>query len=297
MLDTRTDQDEPERGLQLAQSRVQVGAARPPRPPLGVVASALRHPLIVLFPIIVLTAAAMFVASRHDPTYSAKTRLQVTRLDLSAPGALSGLSTATETLAAGYARAVNADAVVGPVAQRLRLPRGQVASRVSASPVPSSPEIWVSASGPSEQSAVVLANAIAGSLTRYIAEINAVTTDVGRTYRQYKAVSAEIASTRAQYNRAQRNNPNGPAAQAASTRLRTLQLRAQALGARYQQLQANRAVTGKPTLLTRAEAATSDRQRRLQLYGFVGFVAGGLIGLALATLRANRGVRRPFEAW
>jgi uncharacterized protein involved in exopolysaccharide biosynthesis len=46
------------------------------------------------------------------------------------------------------------------------------------------------------------------------------------------------------------------------------------------------------SVLTTAYSATSDRKSTVELLGFVGFIVGALLGLALAMLAGAREVRR-----
>jgi len=211
----------------------QVGYEHPLR--VGVFASALRHPLLVILPILVLGAAAAVLASQLSTTYTAASRLQVGRLQVSAPGAVGGFASASQALAAGYSRAITADGVVDPVARRLDRPAADVRNRLFASPIPDSPLFRVEATGQSSRDAVALANAGASALVDYIAKVNRSNPDARRLYGQYQASSvasnsANIARDTAR--RRYRDAPTGPNRRAyaqASALAQTLRLRAGAI--------------------------------------------------------------------
>jgi uncharacterized protein involved in exopolysaccharide biosynthesis len=80
--------------------------------------------------------------------------------------------------------------------------------------------------------------------------------------------------------------------QASEVRLRVAQLRSDTLRQAYDDSTQSQAATSLVQVLERASSAGSDRARYLQFLGFIGFVAGLAVGLAVATVRANRVVRR-----
>jgi uncharacterized protein involved in exopolysaccharide biosynthesis len=70
------------------------------------------------------------------------------------------------------------------------------------------------------------------------------------------------------------------------------QLVLNSLGAAYSAaLQANPPTTGV-SVLTTAYSATSNRKSTIELLGFIGFLVGGIVGIALAMLISAREVRR-----
>jgi capsular polysaccharide biosynthesis protein len=105
---------------------------RAPLVPVG--RSALRHPLLVVVPVLIGLAIAGYVGLSRTPVYTGTAQMSIGRIDLGAPGALAGFSVATQNLASAYSRAIDADAVVHPVAAKLHTTDESVKRRVSASP-------------------------------------------------------------------------------------------------------------------------------------------------------------------
>src|SRR6185503_13618714 len=86
--------------------------AHPPSP----IQAVARHPLIALLPVILLIGAAIAVADRREPTFSAESRVAIGSFSPSeqtAPGA----AFAGTQFAAAYSRAITAEDVVRPVAK------------------------------------------------------------------------------------------------------------------------------------------------------------------------------------
>src|SRR3954470_20607781 len=126
---------------------------------VGALESVRRHKLLAALPLIFLAVFAVAYGMRRDPTYTAEARVGVGGLDLAQPGALNGFSDATETLAATYSRVITADDVIEPLAKDLHITPSAARGRISASPVPGSSIIRVSATGLSAGAAVTTANA------------------------------------------------------------------------------------------------------------------------------------------
>lgn len=267
-------------------------------PNVGVLASVARHPFLVAIPIIVLVAVAAFLGARRTPVYTADASVQVGRLDVSSPGALSAFSTATESLASAYSRALQADSVISAVAAKAHLPAGAVRANLSASPIPDSPLFQVEATAPDERTAVALANTASTELLSYLRRVNVADPDGARLFSEYRQVQRAMNQQQTRVGRARSAYDSDPSTSnlsrlhKAEVRLKSLQLRSNASGQAYLTSQQGRAISADANILTAATSASSDRVQRLELYVFLGFLVGIVVGLALATLVANRTVRR-----
>lgn len=272
----------------------------PRLPHVGIGEAARRHPLIVVLPVIVLVATAVAVGLKRMPTYTASVGLQVGGLNLTAPGALSGFSTASAALAAGYSRAVAADPITQAVGKRMNLPQGQVASRISASPVPNSPSFFILATGRSDRSATTLANATADALVGYIGRTATSTIGGDALLSRYRKVTKTLTSARLLADRAQsayigqRSATKAAALRNAQTAVAAAQIQANAIATAFESGFQQAGAVPVAQITARATGATSDRTKRLKLFAFIGLVAGLSIGLALAVLRANRRLRKDF---
>jgi len=241
---------------------------------------------------------ALFVGLTRPAVYTSQSRLAITRLDVSAPGALAGFAVATRSLASAYSRSVDADAVIVPVANELGLDPAEVAARVSASPIPESPVFYVQAFADSEPQAIALANATSDSLLAYIVKLNSSTEDSDRLYARFKRAALLYNKRLADKQAAARafgeddSEVNRSAFQRASAERDAVSLRRTALREAYQKSQQGQLSSDFVQTLSPATAAESDRISRLQLFVFVALVAGGVVGLALAVWQSNREARR-----
>ena len=256
---------------------------------------------VVLIAIIIITGAAVAAGLKRTPNYSATTTLSVLHLDFGAPGALSGFSTAAAALADTYARAVHADGVVMPVAARVHASPETISGELTAAAVPSSPVFHVTATARTAGQAITLANLVGAQLQKYIQSVNASNPDVPRLYRQLS--HAEIALITQQQTLMNRQaslarvhgtpSPSDQAALAkAQASVSVAQDRVNSLKSAYSQSIVGQSATQFLQPLEAATSAVSDRKRKIELLGFVGFVAGIGVGVGLALLLQERRRRR-----
>ena len=268
--------------------------AHPPSP-LQAVA---RYPLLTLLPIILLIGAAIAVASRREPTYTAESRVAIGSFspsEQSAPGA----AYAGTQFASAYSRAITAEDVVRPVARATRLAPGQVTARLSATPIPDSPFLRIQATGPTAPAAENLASAATGALTEYVRRSGATNTQTSRLLQRFRDAQSEAERAASKADRAREDvdrNPNDRSArrtlEKARTNVETTSLRARGLRSAYLQ-QAQSTTSGLPVrILNQADTATSDEGQKLHLLLTVGGAAGVALGVALATAVAARRWRR-----
>src|SRR5579875_842002 len=125
--------------------------------------AALRYPLLVILPVIVLVPAAFVLATRHNPTYTAESQVLMQQPAPTQAAALPGVVQAELSLSPVYARELQFDPVIVPLARRFHTTPAAIASRISATPVPNSPIIRIDATSRSPAGAVALANAAAQS--------------------------------------------------------------------------------------------------------------------------------------
>jgi capsular polysaccharide biosynthesis protein len=256
-----------------------------------------RHWPVVLVPILLLVGTAVGLGLTRPPKYTATATLQVGHVYVSNPAGVSTVIEATQTLAGVYSRTIHATRVQQDVAQRLKQAGLPVSGGVSATPLPASPLIKVTADATSATGATALANAGADALVDYVNhEVRA--TDVTASlrkrylqaalaYRQKKDTSDRL-DRRYQLHRTARNKRARDAAGAAAD---GAQLTLQTLQTSYQQIVQGGVASAAVESFSRAGAAASDRGRTMQILVFVGLLGGIAGGVALALLRANRGLR------
>lgn len=255
----------------------------------GPLESVLRHPLLALIPILLLTGGGIALGLSRATTYKAEARVSVGRVDVPAY-TLQGVVIGNQTLAAGYARAIAANRVATLAGAAVGIPAPEAAARLSASPIPESTLIRIEAKETSRDTAVRLANAGAGALISYVAGLNRSQQSTG-LLDQYRTAQARTDTRRTRLTKLLRATlPDARAIAAARLSLATAQLASQTLSAQYQNSAGAPSSQNNLQLIVPASSAKSDRVSSLERLGLVGLVAGLVVGIALALLRANRGL-------
>jgi hypothetical protein len=278
----------------------ELAAAPWTRPRLTLWQVVTRHPLAVVLPAVLGLAAGLAVAASRPTVYSASAVLAVEQLNANSPGALAGYAQAAPKLAETYSRGIVAESVVTEVASRTGATTAQVHSRLSANPVPSTPVLHVQGRGPTADGAVAMANAGSEALVSYVAVTGSSTEVSDSLFARY-----EIAALALQRALARRDDAEGAYRSETSTATRKALLRARAaveaaqlkvdtLRANYQLSQQGEAGSNPLQVVSPATNATSDRLSKMQLFGFLGLLAGVVVGLAVAVLLGSRAARR---AW
>jgi capsular polysaccharide biosynthesis protein len=269
----------------------------PPR--IEVLASVRRHWLVALVPVIVLVAAAVVLGLKRPVNYTTTANLSVGHVYVSNPVGIPTIIEATQSLASVYSRAIDSIAVVQDTRRRLRREHAPALSGgLSATPIPSSPLIKVTAESRSRAGAIVLANAGADALAAYInrqvRDNDAQATIAARYLRASVAYRHSVETSR----RLARRYANDPTAANKAARDRaaaatdTAQLRRDALSASYQSVVQGGTSSVGVDVFSPASLPTSDRSRMMQILGFVGLLGGLAAGIALALLLASRDLRR-----
>jgi uncharacterized protein involved in exopolysaccharide biosynthesis len=276
--------------------------SEPPAPRLvprvTTLTAARRHWFLVAVITVLFTAAGIAVALARQPIHTAEARLVVGRIDVTAPGALGSFTEATQAIASQYSRSIDAGGITSRVAPRAGLRPAQVAARVSATPIPESPVIRLSATGTNAGGAIRLANLASSALVAFTTELNRSNPDTSRLLGRFTDASRDVVGQRAELSRLRRRYDAAPTAekraemQATEVKLRVAQLRQDTLREAYDASTQSQAATSLVQIIERASTASNDRFKYLQFLGFIGLVAGLAVGLAIATLRANRLLRR-----
>lgn len=272
------------------------GPGRDARPPAGpadasLARAALAHPLSVLLPIVLLVAAAVLLSVVREPVYTAESRLSVGSIDV-ATQAIPGVVAGTQALASSYSRLVDAEEVLVPVAEALGEPVEDLRERVTGSPIPESPLFLIEARSDTEEGAVELANLTSESLGTYVSGVNRSNEDTPRLLQEYRGAVAQSEKAQAELNRA--NDRGTPAeVQAATTNVRTFELRVEVLGDLYRQSLQGEASANRLQIVNRAVRAESDASSFRQRIVFLAGLAGLVFGLILAGSAARRRAGRP----
>jgi capsular polysaccharide biosynthesis protein len=251
--------------------------------------AAIMHPIIAIAPIVLLVIAALAVGQARPATYTAQARVAIgsfSPTQEAAPGA----AYAGTQFASAYSRAITAHDVVAPAAKEAGLRPDQVARRLTATPIPDSPLLQISATGPSQDAAVKLTNAATDALLSYVRRSDITGAQAKDLLDQYHSAQADADRADSQValrQRAANRQPNSQDARhalsASRTRADTLDLRARALRASYLD-QAQSESSGIPVrTLNAAGSASSDRSKTIKLVLTIAVLAGLVVGVALAT--------------
>jgi hypothetical protein len=279
--------------------------------PLGPLRGVVRRWPVVVATTVVLVAAALAAGLVQSPTYTATSDINVGRVDVrvqTLPGYVAG----AQALAGAYSRVATSDQIVTGLARRLRLPAGEVRSRLAATPIPEATIFRISGSGDSAADAVRFTRAATAEMEAYVASTDddqSTLTDVLGDYREQSRAAADLRQ-RIDRLRALQTPTATPTVTATATpsasakrrarerradeiarlqvALDTAELKMQSLGSRYAERGNELAATAGIAVLNRPLSATSDRSRTLQRLVAVGLVAGVLLGAALALLYDRR---------
>jgi Chain length determinant protein len=272
--------------------------APPKRPPVGLFAAGLRYWPVVLLAVIAFGGAAAAYAFNRPPKYTAEARIAAMNLQVENIAALPGVLDASRAVTTLYSRAVVADDVTGPVAERLKLSRGFVASHVSATPMSDAPVIRVQATSPSGAQAINLANATSDSLLAFVKTRTGAsfkTADVLRRYRSHQVTAARLRDKRdsAEQDLQEADSDSNRRQLAdASADLAQENLRLDTIKTEYQNALLAQRAAPSAQKLSSASGARTDRSSTVQVAVFLGVLAGLVVGLAFAGLLAARRRRR-----
>ena len=134
------------------------------------------------------------------------------------------------------------------------------------------------------------ADAAAKALVAYAVRLNSGGAASDQLRSRYKAAARRFRERNAAADRAQ-----GPARDSLRTQADLAQLEMRTSGFLYQESQAGQATTGLVQQLAPATVATSDRVKILRDLVAGGAIAGILIGLGLAVMRANATARQRLK--
>ena len=268
-------------------------------PPSGPLLSAIaRNKLIVAVCAIVIALAGLAYGSTRPKTYTAAATLQVGQVNPNSPGFYSYVESAA-ALATAFSRATSAEPVLATIQHKLDLAPAKAVARLSAEPLPLSPAFRVFATGPTEAGAIQLANVAAGAISSYENTSNSSNPEAESLLSEYHraAIQLERAASNLEHlaylHRRTAGSPppiSSPLAQAKAER-ETALAKLAAIRAAYTAAVTSQAPrTGLVSLISGAASATSNHKSKIELLGFVGLLAGVVLGCALAVLRER--VRR-----
>jgi capsular polysaccharide biosynthesis protein len=274
--------------------------------------SALRHRgLVAVLTILGLVAGVVFAYVR-PPTYTATATTYVGKtLSLNNTAAIAGLATAATQIAQDYSRVIAAQTVTEAVSKALGHP-GTLGGTLTATEIPNTPEIQIIATASSQYTALRLANAGAKALIAAVSQLNAssagelksLLTSYQRLESQINTEQVQQAQIQSEVSALESKDPTSTQLPALQSQLETLRtevstntLQANAVEGQYANNYSpleNETQVISP--LSAAAANGSDRKKAIELGLIVGFFAGLLLGVALASTRDLRGTGRANRA-
>jgi uncharacterized protein involved in exopolysaccharide biosynthesis len=278
------------------ETRLPAGYGMLPR--VGALEAVRRHKVVFALPLILLVGLALAYSLTRSPNYTAESRQSVGRFDLNQPGALTGFETATQALAGSYSRRIEANVVVDRVARRMGMSPALVRKKLSATPIPESPDFKVVGVADTPEQAIRLTKTGSTVLHQYVAASNAEGPEVDRLLRAFKKASFEASHREDDYKQLQKSLGSSPSPKGrrllseSAARVDAARLAADVARQNYATNSQIQAGASKTQTLTEPQTASSDAWPRMQIALFAAMCLGLLIGVALATLKANRQIRR-----
>ncbi len=247
---------------------------------------------------VVLAGAGVAYGVVRKPQYSASSSLQVGKVNPNSPG-FYGYAQSASDLATSYSRAITATGVLNRVRKTTGLDPVTAAGRLSAEPIPNSDVFRIIAAAPSSAGAVKLANDTASAMVAYEAGNN-FNGDAAAALRSYQSQAAAAVNAQAKVRQLQGGGGgtlvrSSPALRSAQVQANTAQMQANALSTAYQQALQAQPASNLVSLLANAVTATSDKTKKIELYGIIGLLAGLVLGTLVAVLSEQHRLRRALQ--
>lgn len=257
-------------------------------PPKGFVLSAIsRNKLVVLAVAVVCALIGVGLGTTRPRTYTATAALQVGQVNPNSPGFLGYVQSAS-ALAAAFSRAIGAEPVLAAVQRELKLAPSEASARLSSEPIPLAPSFLVIATGPTESSAVRLANVAASAVVAYESESNSANPEAASLLKEYHGASFQLQRAEAKLAHIRRRASATALAQAAAEK-NTAAVRLKAIGVAYTSAVSSQAPrSGLVSVLATATSASSDARSKMKIFGLVGLLVGIAIGCVAAVLFERR---------
>ncbi len=262
-------------------------------PPSGFVLTAIgRNKLLVCVCALVLALLTAVFAHGRARTYTASTTLQVGQVNPNSPGFYSYVSSAA-ALATAFSRAIVAEPVLAEIQHKLKLAPATAAARLSAEPLPLSPAFRIFATGPTAASAISLANVASSAVVSYVSQSNSANPEAESLLQEYRKVSLEVQNAtnnvarQAYFHRTPRGStpPFSNALASVRAERETAVAKLAAIRAAYTSAVSSQAPrNGLVSLIAGASTAGSNRKSKVELFGFIGLLAGVAIGCAAAVM-------------
>jgi capsular polysaccharide biosynthesis protein len=276
--------------------------AHPPGAPApqqsGLVGAARRRYWAVILEVVVLcTAIGVVFGLSRAPEYQSESRLLVGTVSARVQ-AIPGYVDAAKSLASSYSRIGTTERVLGPVSAQTHVPIGEVRSRITVTPVVNNPLIVITATGRSAEDARRLNREVMNTLLRVVRRLGAADTEIVNLLDDYRKTSKRAIRASARLQDLKARDDRAPASVSAKelrdqeSKMEALRLEANTLGTQYANARQARSSDTGIEVFDRPRDTANDRSQKLQQFGFVGFVGGAILGLAVAVALEARRRRR-----
>ncbi len=266
-------------------------------PPNGFALPAIaRHKLIVLLSAVALALAGVAVGHSRSVTYTASATLQVGQVNPNSPG-FYGYVQSSASLATAFSRSIAAEPVLAAVQHKLKLTPAKALSRLSAAPIPQAPAFRVTATGASAHGAIALANVAATAVIAYEGQSNSANPEAESLLHEYREASVHLQHAREYLAHLAHRSQHESVSK---TSLARAEANKDAGAARFRAIESayNAAVlsqaprSGLVSLVAGAANASNNHSSKMELFGFLGLLAGVVVGCAAAVLLERIRIRR-----
>lgn len=231
------------------------------------------------------------IGMARPATYTSSATLQVGQVNPNSPGFLGYVQSAS-SLATAFSRAIGAAPVLAKVEKELGVPATAAVSRLSAEPIPLAPAFRVIATGDSEAASMNLANVAANAVVGYESKANSANPQAKVLLTSYRNATAFLRQAEHRVD-SLAGSGNEKALVAAEAQRNAAKVKLQGIESAYVAAITSQAPReGLVTVLAGATSAESDRKSKVELYGFLGLLAGLLLGCLVAVVREHRRLDR-----
>jgi hypothetical protein len=269
------------------------GAGALPRgifePPDGFVLAAIAHnKRIVALCAVALALAGIAFGLLRTSTYEASATLQVGQVNPNSPG-FYGYTQSASSLATAFSRSIAAGPVLAAVEDKLGLSRAQATPRLASEPIPLSPAFRVIATGPTESDAIRLANTAAAAVIVYEGKSNSTNPQARSLLDNYRDVSLTLRQAEAKITQLEESPGSAADLLRAEADKGVAQVKRRAITNAYVAAVESQAPSlGLVSLVAGATSTSNDRLPKIELFAFIGLLAGIVLGCAVAVLRERR---------
>jgi capsular polysaccharide biosynthesis protein len=250
-----------------------------------------RNRLLVCVLAVVVALIGVGYGLSRQRAYTASATLQVGQVNPNSPGFYSYIQSAS-ALATAFSRSISAEPVLATVQRKLKLAPATAVGRLSSEPIPQSPAFRVVAVGPTGSAAIQLANVAATAVIAYESASNSSNPEAASLLHEYQGASFQLQQAVAGLTSlGLRKGVSTDERAHAEAEKTAAEVRLRAIGNAYVSAVTSQAPrSGLVSLLAGATSASSNRKSKVETFGFIGLLAGIVIGCVAAILRERRRV-------